>query len=240
MDNGVGGDDPTEVVAAYWNESERRLYPLAGSDPDAYKSAVTLARAVADALASVDDLEALAEQWEQRAGLVAAARQAAADPATAARFDDTEVAGVGFALRRRELLAAEAQRRHNESIAQARRRGEAWAVVHTQGEMASGLVDPYRCIELHLATGLAVVSSVEPDPLTMQPAYVVMVAALGDEHGQIADVDAASFGDLETGDAELFERNTATVKQCVADAVAELAGAGGADTDAAAVNPTDQ
>ena len=229
MDNGVADDDPTTVVAAYWNESERRLYPLAGSDPDAYKSAVTLARAVADALASVDDLDALVEQWEQRAELVASARQAAADPAIAARFGDTEVAGVGFALRRRELLAAEAQRRHNESIAQARRRGEAWAVVHTQGDPASGLVDPYRRIELHLATGLAVVSSVEPDPVTMQPAFVVMVAALGDEHGRIADVDAASFGDLETGDPALFEHNTATMKRRVADAAAE-----------AAVSPTDQ
>ena len=56
----AGGDhDPTEVLAAHWAECERRLYPLATVDADAYMEAVKLVRAVADGLADVADLDEL-------------------------------------------------------------------------------------------------------------------------------------------------------------------------------------
>ena len=206
MSYGSPEEDPTSVLVAHWNESERRLYPVATTNPDAYQSAVRLVRAVADALAGVEDLETLAERWEQRSDLVDEAVRVTGDLA-GYRLGEAEIAGAGFAIRRRELLAEQAERRRRERIAAAREAGEAWAVVHTQGDLDSGLVDPYQCIELHLATGLAVVSTVEPDPSTMTPSYVVMAAALGDEHGRTADLDAASFGDTETADRGLFEEN---------------------------------
>ena len=40
MPNGVRDADPTALLAAHWNESERRLYPTATTNPDAYQSAV--------------------------------------------------------------------------------------------------------------------------------------------------------------------------------------------------------
>ena len=203
--------DPTAMLAAHWDESERRLYPVATTNPDAYQSAVTLVRAVADALAEVEDLDALAGWWEQRSDLVDGALRASGNIA-GYRLPEAEIAGAGFAIRRRELLAEQAERRRRDRIVAARQAGQAWAVVHEQGDLGSGLVDPYQCIELHLATGLAVVSTVEPDPSTMAPTYVVMVAALGDEHGRTAEVDAASFGDVETGDRELFDDHRLTMK----------------------------
>lgn len=206
MSYGSPEEDPTAVLVAHWNESERRLYPVATTNPDAYQSVVRLVRAVADALAGVGDLETLAERWERRSDLVDEAVRVTGDMA-GYRLGEAEIAGAGFAIRRRELLAEQAERRRRERIAAAREAGEAWAVVHTQGDLDSGLVDPYQCIELHLATGLAVVSTVEPDPSTMTPSYVVMAAALGDEHGRTADLDAASFGDTETADRWLFEEN---------------------------------
>ncbi len=203
--------DPTAMLAAHWDESERRLYPVATTNPDAYQSAVTLVRAVADALAEVEDLDALAGWWEQRSDLVDGALRASGNIA-GYRLPEAEIAGAGFAIRRRELLAEQAERRRRDRIVAARQAGQAWAVVHEQGDLGSGLVDPYQCIELHLATGLAVVSTVEPDPSTMAPTYVVMVAALGDEHGRTAEVDAASFGDVETGNRELFDDHRLTMK----------------------------
>ena len=217
MSNGALEDDPTAVLAAHWNESERRLYPVATTNPDSYQSAVRLVRAVADALAGVEDLDALAARWERRSELVDEAVRFTGDMA-GYRLGESEVAGAGFAMRRRELLAERAERRRRERIAAARQAGQAWAVVHEQGDLGSGLVDPYQCIELHLATGLAVVSTVEPDPSTMTPNYVVMVAALGDEQAQTAGVDAASFGDLETGDPKLFEEHRRTMKSRVEEA----------------------
>ena len=70
-------------------------------------------------------------------------------------------------------------------------------------------------MELHLATGLAVVSTVEPDPSTMTPVYVVSAAAAGDESGQTADIDPASFEDLETPDPEQFQRNRQEMRRLV-------------------------
>ena len=217
MSNGAPDEDPTAVLAAHWNESERRLYPVATTNPDAYQSAVRLVRAVADALAEVEDLDALAEGWERRSELVDEAVRVTGDIA-AYRLGESEVAGAGFAMRRRELLAERAERRRRERIAAARQAGQVWAVVHEQGDLGSGLLNPYQCIELHLATGLAVVSTVEPDPSTMLPTYVVMVVALGDEQGQTAGIDAASFGDLETGDPQLFEEHRRTMKSRVESA----------------------
>ena len=217
MSNGAPEEDPTAVLAAHWNESERRLYPVATTNPDAYQSAVRLVRAVADALAELEDLDALAERWERRSEMVDEAVRATGDIA-AYRLGESEVAGAGFAMRRRELLAERAERRRRERIAAARQAGQVWAVVHEQGDLGSGLVNPYQCIELHLATGLAVVSTVEPDPSTMLPTYVVMVVALGDEQGQTAGIDAASFGDFETGDPRLFEEHGRTMKSRVESA----------------------
>lgn len=211
MGYGSPEEDPTAVLVAHWNESERRLYPVATTNPDAYQSAVRLVRAVADALAGVEDLETLAERWERRSDLVDEAVRVTGDLA-GYRLGEAEIAGAGFAIRRREVLAEQAERRRRKRIAAAREAGEAWAVVHTQGHLDSGLVDPYQCIELHLPTGLAVVSTVEPDPSTMTPTYVVMAAALGDEHGRTADLDAASFGDTETADRGLFEENRLAMK----------------------------
>ena len=55
MSSGASDADPTAALAAHWNESERRLYPTATTNPDAYQSAVRLVRAVADALSDVSD-----------------------------------------------------------------------------------------------------------------------------------------------------------------------------------------
>ena len=210
-DEPLGDHDPTAVLAAHWDDSERRLYPVATTDPGAYERAVRLVRAVVDALADVEDLAALAERWEHRSELVDEAVRATGD-AAGRGLGEAQVAGAGFAMRRRELLAAQAERLRLGRIAAAREAGMAWAVVHEQGDLGSGLADPYQCVDLHLATGLAVVSTVEPDPATMAPNYVVMVAALGDEHGRTADIDAASFGDVETGDPERFEAHRLSIK----------------------------
>ena len=213
MANGVSDADPTAVLAAYWNESERRLYPTATTNPDAYQSAVTLVRAVADALAAVADLEDLAERWEHRSAILDEAVRATGESIAYGLTEAT--AGCGFAVRRRELLAERAERRRRESISAARQAGRAWAVIHEQGDLGSGLVDPYQCMEVHLPTGLAVVSMVEPDPSTMTPLYVVTVTETGEPGGGTPGIGAGSFEDLETADVELFEDNRRAMRSRV-------------------------
>ena len=213
MANGVSDADPTAVLAAHWNESERRLYPTATTNPDAYQSAVTLVRAVADALAAVADLEDLAERWEHRSAILDEAVRATGESIAYGLTEAT--AGCGFAVRRRELLAERAERQRRESISAARQAGRAWAVIHEQGDLGSGLVDPYQCMEVHLPTGLAVVSMVEPDPSTMTPLYVVTVTEMGEPGGDTPGIGAGSFEDLETADVELFEDNRRAMRSRV-------------------------
>ncbi|MCY4663078.1 MAG: hypothetical protein OXC00_00270 [Acidimicrobiaceae bacterium] len=197
--------DPTAVLAAHWNESERRLYPTATTNPDAYQSAVRLVRAVADSLADVSDLEGLSQRWEDRSAILDEAARAAGEAVSYGLTEAT--AGCGFAIRRRELLNERAERQRRERIAAARGAGEAWAVIHEQGDLGAGLADPYQCVESHLATGLAVVSMVEADPSTMTPLYVVTVTEMGEPDGDTPDIEPSSFEDRETADPELFEDN---------------------------------
>ncbi len=229
-----GPVDPTAVLAAYWNESERRLYPVATTNPDAYQAALRLVRLVADSLAGVADLEELATRWEgeghgldELAGFADVAIHGLAE---------REVVGAAFALRRRELLAELAERQRRASIAAARRSGRDWAIIHEQGDLEAGLAAPYQCVELHLPTGLAVVSTVEPDPATMTPRYVVMVSAMAgvmadDPDDEMADdasgqqdrgqgpvIDPASLGELETDDPASFNQNRQTMRSRVESA----------------------
>lgn len=213
MTAGPNEADPTGVLAAYWSESERRLYPTATTNPDAYQSSVRLVRAVADALAPVADLDELARRWERHGDTLEEASRSTGE--VAAYGLATEIAGAGFALRRRELLAERAERLRRERIAAAREAGRAWAVIHEQGSLESGLADPYQCVELHLPTGLAVVSMVEPDPSTMSPVYVVAVTAMGDEQGGAPEGGAGLLGDVETADLKQFEENRAEMRSRV-------------------------
>ena len=203
MNHGTALPDPTEVLATHWNESERRLYPVATVNADAYASAVRIVRSVADALAEVATLDDLVTCWDDRSEIVAAALEAHAT-LPALGLGASEIAGAAFALRRRELFAERAEQQQRDRIAAARQADQAWAVIYEHGDLRAGLANPYQCVELHLATGLAVVSVVEPDPATMKPNYVVMVTAMGDEHASSAEVDPASFGDCETGDPQQF------------------------------------
>ena len=213
MPSGASDTDPTAVLAAHWNESERRLYPTATTNPDAYQSAVKLVRAVADALVDVSDLEELVQRWEYRSAVLDAAVSATGETIAYGLTEAT--AGCGFAIRRRELLNERAERQRRESINAARQGGQVWAVIHEQGDLASGLADPYQCMEMHLPTGLAVVSMVEPDPSTMTPVYVVTVTDTGEPGGGAPGIDAGSFEDLETADLELFEENRRAMRSRV-------------------------
>ena len=172
-----------------------------------------LVRAVADALVDVADLEELAQRWEHRSAVLDAAVSAAGETVAYGLAEAT--AGCGFAIRRRELLNERAERERRERIAAARDAGDAWAVIHEQGDLASGLADPYQCMEMHLATGLTVVSMVEPDPSTMTPVYVVTVTAMDAAPAHAPGIDEGSFEDLETADAERFEDNRRAMRSQV-------------------------
>lgn len=197
-------EEKLAALAPMWAEAEKRLYPLATSNPDAYMQAVTLVRAVADNLGDVTSSAALVARWGARAILVddILAESGTGLPA-GAEVDD--VAAAGFSLRHAQMRAAHERAEQRRRIVAAREAGEAWAVLHERGVPEAGLVDPFQCIELHLATGVAVISSVEPDPDTMRPNHVVAVYPFGDEHGEVPRLDLSGIEDRETTQLSEFE-----------------------------------
>jgi len=83
-----------------WAQAEREVYPLVLSEPDAYRRAVTVIRAVADRLAAATTPAQLARAF---GGAEALARETGTPMAD---LDAGALAGAGFRLRYQQILAA--------------------------------------------------------------------------------------------------------------------------------------
>lgn len=170
-----------------WAESERRLYPLATTSPARYEQAVRLVRAVADELHTVNSTSALLARWPDAPAVVTAA--AGEHGLAVGDLPVEHIAGAAFSLRHGELVAAEHLQAQQEHIGEARDRGNTWVVLQERGSLESGLIDPYQAIEMHLGTGLAIVTTVEMDPATGGTSYVLATARLDPRTGALADAD---------------------------------------------------
>ena len=92
-------------LARRWRLAEQQLYPTILADPSAYQRYVLAVRGLADELSVVASPEALVASWPTSAPRAAEHLRAAGelgDPAVAEL-----VAGAAFALRERELAAAQ-------------------------------------------------------------------------------------------------------------------------------------
>ena len=206
--------DSIDALSALWQESERRLYPLATTVPQKYEQVVRLARAVANTLAHVASSDALAAAWGQRSAAVAAASLESGVPL--GDLPELDVAGVAFALRHREVRAIEHEQAQRVLVAAARDRGDEWVVLHERGTPIHGLMDPYQAVEMHLASGTAIVSTVEPSLTTGAATYVLSVVRMDPESGVIVDVDPRIAEVIEVDDGDSFERERADVSMLAA------------------------
>lgn len=182
--------NPTAEIAALrpiWTEAERKLYPLATVSPEKYQQVVRIARAVADGLADITSEDDLAAQWSHAATLVSDASGRIDVPI--GDLPPENVAGVGFALRDAELRATAHRQEMSSTITAARTRGDSWALLHEKGNLQHGLMDPYSSIHLHLSSGAAIVSSVEPNPVDGQTNHVLTVITMDPNTGEPIDID---------------------------------------------------
>lgn len=199
------GNAELASLRATWSEAERRLYPLATSAPESYMQAVTLVRALADRLGDVHGDDVLVQRWHEREDLLKEAiehQRAPAPPDVAAG----DVAGAAFALRLHELATEREETDRRERVAAARDSGLDWAILHERGDVGRGLVDPYQCLEFHLASQLTVVSTVEQEPSTGGVNHVVSVVRFDHEGVHVEDTQPEGFADVETASADEFGR----------------------------------
>lgn len=178
---------PMEALQALWRESERKMYPLAASAPTRYQQVILLARAVANELADITDSGALAKRWEERDSLVQSVANRQGLPL--GDLPEADVAGVAFVLRYNEIRAREHQESMIRVVADARGANEAWVTLHERGNLNHGLMDPFQAIELHLGTGLGLVTSVEASPVDGLANYVLTIIRMDPTTGAATDMD---------------------------------------------------
>lgn len=209
----VDDDVIPAAMRTSWAESERRLYPLATSDTSRYERIIVVVRAVADELRSVASTEQLVALWPNARELVASA--ATARGLSVSSLPDEHIAGAAFVLREGELKAQRHRQSQEDRIGVARLAGQEWVVLDERGDVDAGLVDPYQCTEMHVASGLALVSLVQLDPSQGIVNYVVAVIQLDPLSGQLIDAEPGIADWEEHDDREAFVAHREAVRRRV-------------------------
>lgn len=204
---------PIEALQALWRESERKLYPLATSAPAKYQQVILLARAVANELAETPTSGALAERWQERDSLV----QSVADRLFLPLGDlpEADVAGVAFVLRHNEIRAREQREAMIRALDDAREANESWVTLHERGNLKHGLMDPYQAIEMHLATGLGLVTSVEANPADGLANYVLSVIRMDPLTGTATDMAPGIVHDSEQSSVAEYTTSRSELRQFI-------------------------
>jgi hypothetical protein len=188
-----GGTEGTalERARARWRATGDRVWSIAVVDGEEYRRVAGLVGGV------LDRVRACTPTVESLLALDA-------DPTPLLGVDgDRGVLEAALAVRGDELLAARARERRIAAIAAARAAGERWVVL----DETSGSTE--RTVEMHLATGLALVATA--DPYAGEGPYalgeVVLDAVTGDPLGEADGVDAV-FTDAAAWRAQRARRRT--------------------------------
>ncbi|HYB48980.1 MAG TPA: hypothetical protein VED20_16770 [Streptosporangiaceae bacterium] len=151
------------AVLRSWDEAEARLFPMVMARPDLYQQSVSMIqRLLALLRETCPDLPSLLAAHE-RGGDLTADLSADLPDETDAGIRPDLVAAAACAMRYRELVASLAAQGRLAALAAARDRGQAWAVVAESGSPDRAPFVPYQRIEAEVATGRAVIISIEPD-----------------------------------------------------------------------------
>jgi hypothetical protein len=176
-----------DAARALWAEYEKQLYPMVISDSTGYQQALLAVRALADEMRNVASIEELVSMWPRAGEMLKSVVSTRGLSAWSLPQDG--VAGAAFALREREIREHDQHQELQRRIGAACKSGDTWVVLDENGKIDSGLSDPYRCTEMHVASGLAVMSLVQPDPSLGTAIFVVTVIKLDPLTGELLDAD---------------------------------------------------
>jgi hypothetical protein len=156
----AGGPDIPPAVLRSWDQAEARLFPLVMTQPGLYQQSISLIQRLVGRLRETcPDLPALLAAHEQGGDLLAGDPQRG----LAAGIRPDLVAAAACAMRYRELAATLAAGGRLAALARARGQGLSWVVVEETGSPGRAPYVPYQRIEAEVASGRAVIVSIEPD-----------------------------------------------------------------------------
>lgn len=160
---------------ARWRAAEDRLFPVALVDPDGYQRLLSVVAGLLQKLrACTTSLDQLLQLDIHPAPLLATTSVAAVDGGA-----DRMALEAAFAVRDRELVAAAERDRRMRAIAAARNAGATW--VDLEGSWEAVRRTGTRHTEMHLASGRALVATV--DPYSGQVAHRLEVVVLDTDTG---------------------------------------------------------
>ena len=168
---------------ARWRAAEDRLFPVALVDADAYRRVLHIVSLLLDELrVSTTSLDQLLDLDTDPVSLLAALSDEPANriqPAGSAGGENRLTLEAAFAVRDRELAAAAERSRRAAAIASARSEGATW--VDLEGSWEAVQRTGARHTEMHLATGRALVATV--DPYSGDGPYQLELAVLDGDTG---------------------------------------------------------
>jgi hypothetical protein len=164
---GPAGQHVPPAVLRSWDQAEARLFPLVTARPDLYQQAISMIQLLLARLRETcPDLPSLLAANE-RGGDLATAELAGG----AAEIRPELVAAAACAMRYRELAASLAAQARLAALARARDQGLAWTVVTESGSPDRAPYVPYQRVEAEVASGRAVIVSIEPDETLSRAVY---------------------------------------------------------------------
>lgn len=176
--------------AQRWRSAEDRVYPLAVTDTDAYREAVTLVGLLRPYFereaAEARDLPDAADRAP------AALRGLAAREGLSTTGIDVEaVVGCAAAERLRTLLAQGGEASESSAIESARAAGLTWAVVEEPDLSLAGMGVPQRWVEVHVESRARLVRGIAMDPATGQARFTIEILAPGESRPSLRlDMDS--------------------------------------------------
>lgn len=168
-------------LRAQWRSAEAKVYPLAMVDTATYKLAIT---AIATMLAH---LRETIFSYEELSAFHASPGNPSDDLQEAGREDLwPDLIGAACATRDREIGGRMDRDRQVAAFSEAELAGAEWAEVAY--ERRFGLLSTVPEFRVHLATGLGIHTSLEPDPITGDPHLLMMPVRVNVAVGGITEI----------------------------------------------------
>jgi hypothetical protein len=168
-------------LRALWRSAEAKVYPLAMVDTATYKLAITAIAAV------LQHLRETIFSYEELAAFQTSPGSPSEELREAGRQDLwPDLIGAACATRDREIGGRMERDRHVAAFSVAESAGVEWAEVAY--ERRFGLLSTVPEFRVHLATGLGIHTSLEPDPITGDPHLLMMPVRVNVAVGGISEI----------------------------------------------------
>lgn len=199
-----------ETNKRFWAECERQLFSMAGMDVERYQQMIVAIRALSDHLHDIGTLEALHAAWSNAETLYQeAATKSGFAPLS---LPQDKISGAAFSLREREVSRKIQYEKQVSRLKEARDCKFEWIVLDETGDLQHGLMSPYSSNEMHIRSGLSIVSATQLDPSTGATVHTLSVVLLDSENGNLTDAEPGIMDWATYGNCEKFEAARTAVR----------------------------